>query len=582
MRIQQLSLLLTNQIAAGEVIERPASVVKELVENSLDAGSNSIHIDLMNSGIDFIQIRDNGCGIHHDDLKLAVSTHATSKLHHLEDLKNMKTLGFRGEALASMSAISHFSLSSRTAQQEMGYRISCSGQEQTTQIEPQAQPIGTTVQVKKIFFNTPARRKFLRAPSTELYHIEAMVKQFILSHYELHLSLKNNDKAKLIMAAAHTEQQRLERVKRIFSKKFIENAVMVDRSTTGMRLWGWVGLADFQRSQTDLQYFYLNRRTIRDRIIFHAIRQSYADQLYPGKQPTYLLYLEIEPSTVDVNVHPTKNEVRFHEERMVHDFIVSTLHHTLNKQTVTYGQASSTASMAHQNKNTFNDNRTRPSNQWHQVGIGIKEYSAQAIKHDPEHSLTQGADDYPLGIALALLNNRLIIAKTKISLVICDYQCAMTQLRYLQLCEQFSGEGIKARTLHVPFILPLDQKMIATLKDHASTIKLLAVELDVIDQGSLVVRKIPACLRDVDIKMLILHLAQYFTELKNDSLTQAAYETIFLLMAKYTVQAVDCQLSALNQLLRQLEKHQCPQKTNDGQTIIKFLAMSQLIAIING
>ncbi len=416
MRIQQLSLLLTNQIAAGEVIERPASVVKELVENSLDAGSNSICIDLMNSGIDLIQIRDNGCGIHHDDLKLAVSTHATSKLHHIDDLKNIKTLGFRGEALASMSAISHFSLSSRTAQQEMGYRISCSGQEQTTQIEPQAQPMGTTVQVKEIFFNTPARRKFLRAPSTELYHIEAMVKRFILSHYELHLSLKNNDRAKLIVAAARTEQQRLERVKRIFSKKFIENAVMVDRSATGMRLWGWVGSADFQRSQTDLQYFYLNRRAIRDRIISHAIRQSYADQLYPGKQATYLLYLEIEPSTIDVNVHPTKNEVRFHEERMVHDFIVSTLHHTLNKQTVTYGQASSTVSMPHQNKNAFNDNRMRPSNQWHQGGIGIKEYSPQTInkQHDPEHSLRQVTDDYPLGIALALLNNRLIIAKTKI------------------------------------------------------------------------------------------------------------------------------------------------------------------------
>lgn len=324
-RIQQLEQRLANQIAAGEVIERPASVVKELLENSIDAGAHSIDIDISGGGKELIRIRDDGFGIHADDLTLAVARHATSKIKTFDDLSRMMSLGFRGEALASISSVSRFSIRSCTADVAQAWQVQVEGRDMKTIVTPCSHPQGTTVEVRDLFFNTPARRKFLRSDSTEFSYIEEVVRRIALSHFEVRLHLKHHDRTILHLPAVIDPDLRSQRVLKVFGKTFIDHALMIDFHWNGLRLWGWISPTEITRSQADRQYFYVNGRMVRDRLINHALREAYDDHLYPGRQPMYLLYLELDPVSVDVNVHPTKHEVRFHEGRLIHDFIVRCL-----------------------------------------------------------------------------------------------------------------------------------------------------------------------------------------------------------------------------------------------------------------
>ena len=327
--IQQLSPRLANQIAAGEVVERPAAVIKELLENSLDAKADTIDIDVEQGGIKRLCVRDNGKGILQDDLPLALSRHATSKIQALHDLESVTTLGFRGEALASISSVSRLTLTSRTEKESPGWRVYCEGTDMEPVVAPAPHPVGTTVDVRELFFNTPARRKFLRTEKTEFSRIDEVVRKLALSRYDVALTLKHNQRVQYQLRPAKTQTEKERRVSHFFGQEFIDHAVSVDVEVDGLRLWGWVGLPTFSRSQSDQQFFYINGRMIRDKIVSHAVRQAYQDVLYGGRHPVFILYLELDPVEVDVNVHPTKHEVRFRDNRRVHGFIYSMLNRAL-------------------------------------------------------------------------------------------------------------------------------------------------------------------------------------------------------------------------------------------------------------
>ncbi|MGL1958173.1 MAG: DNA mismatch repair endonuclease MutL [Colwellia sp.] len=343
MTIEILPARLANQIAAGEVVERPASVIKELIENSLDAGATSITIDIEKGGVKKIRLTDNGTGIAKDELSLALSRHATSKIKNLSDLEAISSLGFRGEALASISSVARLTLTSKPKMQTTAWQASAEGREMIVAVKPAAHPDGTTIEVLDLFFNTPARRKFLRTEKTEFNHIDEVVRRIALAHFEVSFTLTHNGKMIRQYRAAKDQAHYGKRVAMICGAKFIEHAIEIDCQHDNMRLYGWLAKPSFFRNQNDLCYSYVNGRMMRDKLINHAIRQAYADLLPNDTYPAFVLFLTCEHSEVDVNVHPAKHEVRFHQSRYVHDFIYSVCHKALieltdnGKQALTYG-----------------------------------------------------------------------------------------------------------------------------------------------------------------------------------------------------------------------------------------------------
>ena len=332
MPIKILSPQLANQIAAGEVVERPASVVKELVENSLDAGANKIQIDIENGGANLIRIRDNGCGIPKEELSLALARHATSKITDLDDLEAILSLGFRGEALASISSVSRLALTSRTEAQTEAWQVYAQGRDMETTIKPASHPVGTTVEVANLFFNTPARRKFLRTDKTEFSHIDEVIRRIALTKFNTAFTLTHNGKIVRQYRPASNLNQQLKRVASICGNDFVKNALRIDWKHDDLHLSGWVAIPNFSRTQNDLSYCYINGRMVRDKVINHAIRQAYAQYLPSDAYPAFVLFIDLNPHDVDVNVHPTKHEVRFHQQRLIHDFIYEGISYALNNQ----------------------------------------------------------------------------------------------------------------------------------------------------------------------------------------------------------------------------------------------------------
>jgi len=305
-KIKLLSPRLANQIAAGEVVERPSSVIKELLENSIDAGATRLDIDIEQGGVKLMRVRDNGGGVEKEDLSLALNRHATSKIYVLDDLEAVETLGFRGEALASISSVSRLSLCSNTESSGSGWKVQAEGRDMEAEVSPAPHPQGTTVEVRDLFFNTPARRKFLRTEKTEYNRIDEVIKRLALSRFDVAFNVCHNGRAIHSWRAANSKSECERRVAQVCGPVFIDNSVHIDVERAGLRLWGWVALPTFSRSQADLQHFYVNGRAIRDKLVTHAVRQAYQDVLYHGRHPAFVLFLDLDPATVDVNVHPTK------------------------------------------------------------------------------------------------------------------------------------------------------------------------------------------------------------------------------------------------------------------------------------
>ncbi|MCH8537773.1 MAG: DNA mismatch repair endonuclease MutL [Alkalimonas sp.] len=382
MPIQILPPQLANQIAAGEVVERPASVVKELVENALDAGASQIDIDIEKGGARLIRVRDNGCGIAQQELTLALSRHATSKIGSLDDLEHIISLGFRGEALASISSVARLILTSRPDGQEAAWQASAEGRDMQVQIKPAAHPIGSSVEVQDLFFNTPARRKFLRTEKTEFSHIDELIKRLALSRFDVGWTLTHNGQSVRRLKPATTAALQLKRVASLCGRAFAEHACWIESQHQELTLWGWV-LPPSAIEQQGCQYSYVNGRMMRDKLLNHAIRQAYGERLADSQQPVFVLYLELPAHDVDVNVHPAKHEVRFHQARLVHDFVVSALSDALQQL------APLAATDAAASSNDLSDPSPKPGSERHFAhgsASGASTGRSQAMAYNSAHS----------------------------------------------------------------------------------------------------------------------------------------------------------------------------------------------------
>lgn len=601
-RIKQLSERLSNQIAAGEVIERPAAVVKELLENSLDAHSDRIDIEVENGGIKLIKVRDNGLGIAGDDLPLTVCRHATSKIASIEDLDSIATLGFRGEALASMASVARLTLSSNDSDKEqVGWKIEAEGAAIKSESIPVPQTRGTTVAVSDLFFNTPARRKFLRTPRTEYQRIEDVVKKFSLSFFEVSFKLIHNGKSVLTFPAAKSKQDRQRRVATVFGSTFVENSIYLDDDRNGLSLSGWIGMPAFTRSQTDYQYFYVNGRIIRDKLISHAIRQAYRDVILQGRQPVFALFLGLNPLQVDVNVHPTKQEVRFRDQRMVHDFIHSAIHQALAGITPAdtiaatsvdehYFVEANATTAARQTPISFAARSGRDH-----IEEQIKSYAAlhPAVEHTsttvaattssatlPSVNTAVGNGDEipPLGYAIAQLHGTFILAESEQGLVIVDMHAAHERITYERMKAACNSDGITSQPMLVPITLQVSEKDADCAAQHSESFTSLGFELQRISAESIVIRKIPAILKDVDIEQLVRDVLADIIEYGSSERVEQHRDEILSTMACHgSVRANRAlTIAEMNALLRAVETTERSGQCNHGRPTWTLQSLAEL------
>lgn len=510
-RIQQLPTHLANQIAAGEVVERPASVVKELLENAIDAGAKNVEIDIEQGGMRLIRIRDDGSGIHHDDLALALSRHATSKIGSMEELERVATLGFRGEALPSIASVARLMLSSRTDATERGWRVQAD-YSVVSPPEPVPHARGTSVEVRDLFYNTPARRKFLRTEKTEFAHLEEVVKRIALSRFNAAVRLQHNQRPVYALRAAENLEQMEQRVAEVCGAAFIESALRVDFAAAGLRLSGWVALPAFSRSQADLQYFYVNTRMARDKLVAHAVRQAYRDVLHHDRHPAYVLYFDIDPALVDVNAHPTKHEVRFRESRLVHDFIFRALHDVLAQArpgvaTHAYTALDNTPQMATpapsmQSQTRFSYVPTAQPTAY-QVRDAAPAYAAWQNAATAAAQPPEQHDVPPLGYAIAQLHGIYVLAQNAHGLVLVDMHAAHERVTYERMKHALAGEGMVSQPLLVPVTVRVSEREAALAQDQRALLHDYGLDVDRIGPESLVVRQLPAMLRDADVEKLL-------------------------------------------------------------------------------
>ncbi len=609
-KIKLLSPRLANQIAAGEVVERPSSVIKELLENSLDAGATRLDIDVEDGGIKLIRVRDNGSGIDKDDLPLALSRHATSKIYELDDLEAVATLGFRGEALASISSVARLALISSTQENDSGWQVVAEGRDMETQVSPAPHPRGTTVEVRDLFFNTPARRKFLRTEKTEYTHLEDVVKRLALSRFDVAFNLRHNGRAIYSWRAGDTQLERERRVAQICGPAFMEHAVHIEIERGNYRLWGWVAQPAFSRSQADLQNFYVNGRAIRDKLVGHAVRQAFQDVLHHGRHPAFVLYLELDAATVDVNVHPTKHEVRFRDNRNVHDFIYSSLHHalanvrpedTLERQqhSADYSQAktegiaagefkgqenigfthSSTSNQTDLNSDASVDSNRVNSGSFYQRNYSpsystsssvVREQMAvySALHQSPQNLPESPSEDIPpLGYAIAQLKGIYILAENAQGLIMVDMHAAHERVTYERMKSAFNEGGIHAQPLLVPESIAVSEKEADCADNFQSIFQSLGFELQRAGPETLLIRQIPIILQRAKVEQLVRDVLSDLIEHGSSERIQHHINDILSTMACHGSVRANRKLTIpeMNALLRDMEATERSGQCNHGR-----------------
>ena len=593
-RINSLSKRLANQIAAGEVVERPASVIKELLENSLDAGATRLQIDVEQGGVKLIRVKDNGCGIHKDDLALALSRHATSKIIELTDLENITSLGFRGEALASISSVSRFRIISNSSEESgsSGWKVEVEGQEVEVSVSPAAHPQGTSAEVRDLFFNVPARKKFLKTEKTEFTRIDEVIKRIALSRFDVQFNLKHNQRTIHQLLPAISEQERQRRVSLVCGPVFVDNSVYIDVERSGLRLWGWVSLPTFSRSQSDLQYFYVNGRTIRDKLVTHAVKQAYRDVLFHGRHPAYMLYLELAPSSVDVNVHPTKHEVRFRDSRLVHDFLFSALHKALAEVTPSVQIASQHAGMTGTESKFAHDD---PKIYGKQANLRLAEpttasYGAYATTNVRDHDqiqeqiaslakLNAGNEEVPpLGYAIAHLHGIYILAQNKEGLIIIDMHAAHERIIYERMKVACKSERLKMQPLLVPLSIAVSQSEADCAVAQKKELLGLGIELDKLTDEAIVVRQVPSILKDSDVEQMVRDVLSDVLEYGSSDRIQAHQEELLSTMACHGSVRANRHLTIpeMNSLLRDMEATERSGQCNHGRPTWVCQSLSEL------
>ena len=596
-RINLLSQRLANQIAAGEVVERPASVAKELLENSLDAGAGKVDIDLEQGGVKLLRVKDNGSGILKDDLVLALSRHATSKISNLEDLETIVSMGFRGEALASISSVARLKMMSKAIgdKDDNGWKVETAGQDMDARLEPVAHTRGTTVEVRDLFFNIPARKKFLKTEKTEFARIDEIVKRIALSRFDVQFSLRHNQRSihKLLPAKSEQEQQR--RVGLVCGPAFLENSVHIDLERAGLRLWGWVSLPTFSRSQADLQYFYVNGRIIRDKLVAHAIKQAYRDVLFHGRHPAYVLYLELDPSLVDVNVHPTKHEVRFRDSRLVHDFLFSSLHKALAKVTPSDQMTdnSSTPSLGLQNLPNSPQGGVKVfSNQSPLALKESNELSYQTNSHDSSTWQTDvkdhlaaleklGADDAeipPLGYAIAQLHGVYILAQNKEGIILVDMHAAHERITYERMKLACENEELKMQPLLVPLSIAVSQAEANCAEAQQLVLLNLGIEIERASDQAIVIRQIPSILKDSNVEQMVRDVLSDVLEFGSSDRIQSHQDELLSTMACHASVRANRHLTIpeMNALLRDMEVTERSGQCNHGRPTWIYQSLDEL------
>jgi len=613
-RIALLSQRLANQIAAGEVVERPASVVKELLENCLDAGADRVEIEVEQGGTKLIRIRDNGAGIEKDDLGLALSRHATSKISNLDDLENIASLGFRGEALASICSVSRLELTSRSrsTSEESAWRVEAAGQEMSTAVSPASHPHGSTVEVRDLFFNTPARKKFLRTEKTEFDRLDEVVKRLALSRFDVAFLLRHNQRAIHHLDVARSEQEKQRRVAMVCGPAFVENSIHIDIEAAGLRLWGWVSLPTFSRSQADLQYFYVNGRIIRDKLVSHAVKQAYKDVLFHGRHPAFVLYLELQPALVDVNVHPTKHEVRFRDSRLVHDFLFRALHKALaavrpqdsfaahegqtalapgsiDPETGELLQAGGAGAgeFSEQGRINFNSpayGAPSSSGAAHYSSFGSS-YGQQGLtptqvaeQINTYAELSKDEDVPPLGYAIAQLHGIYILAQNKIGLVVVDMHAAHERITYERMKESAANDGIKAQPLLVPLSIAVSQAEADCAEQQAEALLALGLGVERVASESIVVRQIPVILAAADIEQLVRDVLADVREHGSSERISNYQDELMSTMACHGSVRANRQLTIpeMNALLRDMERTERSGQCNHGRPTWVLQSIDQL------
>ncbi|QSL90888.1 DNA mismatch repair endonuclease MutL [Ectopseudomonas toyotomiensis] len=613
-RIHLLSPRLANQIAAGEVVERPASVAKELLENSLDSGARRIDVDVEQGGVKLLKVRDDGGGIAPDDLPLALARHATSKIRELEDLEAVLSMGFRGEALASISSVSRLTLTSRTADADQAWQVETEGRDMEPRVQPAAHPVGTSVEVRDLFFNTPARRKFLRAEKTEFDHLQEVIKRLALARFDVAFHLRHNGKTVFALHEAGDEISRARRVASVCGPAFLEQALPIEIERGGLRLWGWVGLPTFSRSQADLQYFYVNGRMVRDKLVAHAVRQAYRDVLFNGRHPTFVLFLEIDPSTVDVNVHPTKHEVRFRDSRMVHDFLYGTLHRALadvrpEDQVAAPAAISSMARPTGMAAGEFGPQgemglaasileTPAPSVQpaWRGSGAGYqqpagnpgvsageaqaayREYFSPLPTAQVQPMPQEQGDIPPLGYAVAQLKGVYILAENAQGLVVVDMHAAHERITYERLKHAMASEGLRGQPLLVPESIALSQREADCAEEHAEWFQRLGFELQRLGEETVAIRQIPALLKQAEATQLVRDVLADLLEYGTSDRIQAHLNELLATMACHGAVRANRRLTIpeMNALLRDMEQTERSGQCNHGRPTWTQLSMDQL------
>ncbi len=595
MRIHSLPTQLVNQIAAGEVVERPSSVVKELVENCFDAGASQVSIEIEQGGARLIKIRDNGCGIVKEDLPLALSRHATSKIASLKDLEQVVSMGFRGEALPSISSVSRLTLISRISDADCAWRVNADGTEQDFNPQPDPHPQGTTIDVRDLFYNTPARRKFLKTEKTEFAHIETLIKRMALSRFDIGFILSHNQKEIFNLKPAITESEQEQRIAGICGSAFIENSIKIDFAASGLQLSGWVGLPTFSRSQQDMQFFYVNGRLVRDKLVSHAVKQAYQDVLFHGRHPVFVLYLTLDPALVDVNAHPAKLEVRFREGRLVHDFLFSALHRSLadlrpgsnlmqqaevealsQTPVVLDAKPNNVAwlndSVTQQSKPSFDNKMTYSSRLPQQASLplhveeAIQAYASLYPKPEPVAQPAQ-PEARPLGHAIAHLHNIYILSETPSGIILVDAHAAHERVTYERLKQQYQNGAVPSQ----PLLLPIKIKVSAAEADLAEQehefFNTLGFEINRSGPETIVLRSIPVLLGNTDMETLVRDVLADMTEHGMSHRIQEKSNEILATVACHGAVRAHRRLTIdeMNALLRDMEQTERIGQCNHGR-----------------
>ena len=551
MPIQQLPDHLINQIAAGEVVERPASVVKELLENSLDAGASEVQIDIVAGGQKLIRLRDNGAGIAKEELALALSRHATSKITSLEDLEAVASLGFRGEALPSVASVARMTLTSRTADQESAWQVEADNGELSTPA-PAAHPGGTSVEVHDLFYNTPARRKFLR-----------------------------NRRAVLVLAAADTVEARQARVAKICGDAFAEHAVFVEHETESIALSGWLGLPTFNRSQPDMQYWFVNGRSISDRTLSHAAKHAYRDVLFHGRFPAYVLHLTLDPATVDANAHPAKHEVRFRDGRRIHGIVSQTLELALRD---TRPGGHSITPLPAGPHPAFNQGSMRLQNPIQPGAFAVRETlaaydrlaggNAALATRVAEHE----GEIPPLGFALAQLAGVYVLAQNAAGLIIVDMHAAHERIVYEKLKSGFDDQLIVRQPLLVPVAVSVSENEANTVESSQETVAAIGLVVDRTGPTTLVVREMPSLLKDADAEALLRDVLSDLSEAgQSNRVEDICHDTLATMACHNSVRANRAlTLDEMNALLREMETTERADQCNHGRPTWTAISMAEL------